>query len=328
MTHSIRVFVVFACLIALGFGARHSEAADELPATVKQAPLVFVATLKEVQEGPVARSFPPIYTFRLTFDAADKPLRGTLPEKLGPFAFSHRGEAPPPLTVDERYLVAMKMGQGPQVVALLPASDDLIREAKAALSLPIGWSNDGGKIVSPWATRGADTWPADAKLTADWKCAKSGRPALLAGDGIEVQVEQVPPKNLQEFKNPFGDGQFKITVTNTGKMGLSVPALFQDGDEIRWHDCLVLVCQNKSYVLPSSGPIKNPQPVELAPGESVSTTIDTLLLPDDVPWPRGGSRILFTFAIGEAAADNFFYYFSSLHDGMRAESKKAFATEN
>ena len=29
---------------------------------------------------------------------------------------------------------------------------------------------------------------------------------------------------------------------------------------------------------------------------------------------------MFTFAVGEAAADNFFYYFSSLHDGMRARA--------
>jgi hypothetical protein len=301
--------------------------AAELPPTLKSAPLVFTATLKEVQEGPVARSFPPIYTFRLTFENADKPLRGVLPETLGPFHFSHRGEVPPPLKIGERYLVGLKASQGMQVVAMVPASGEVLREAKAALSLPLGWSKKGDEIVSPWAARGGDWWPADAKLTAELTCAKSGRPALLAGEGIEVKVEQVPPKNLQEFKNPFGDGQFKITVTNTGKMAVSVPALIQDGDEVRWHDSLVLICQEKPFLLPSTGPLVNPHAVELAPGESVSTTIDTLLLGDDVPWPRGGSRIPFTFALGEAAADNFFYYFSNLHDAMRAESKKAFGSE-
>lgn len=315
--------IAIALLLLISAAAQ----AAELPPALKGAPLVFIATLKEVQEGPVARSFPPIYTFRLTFEKADKPLRGTLPEKLGPFHFSHRGEAPPAMNIGQRYLVALKKSEGAAVVALVPASDEVVTQAKSALSLPLGWASEGGKVVSPWASRGADWWPDDAMLKADFRCAKSGRPALLAGDGIEVKVEQVPPKNLQEFKNPFGDGQFKITVTNTGKMGLTVPALIKDGDEIRWHDSLVIVCQNQPYLLPSTAPLKNPQAVELAPGESVSTTIDTLLLGDDVPWPRGGSRIMFTFAVGEAAADNFFYYFSNLHDGLRAESVKAFSTK-
>jgi hypothetical protein len=62
--------------------------------------------------------------------------------------------------------------------------------------------------------------------------------------------------------------------------------------------------------------------VKLASGESVSGTIDTLRLGDAVPWPRGGSRIGFTFALGELAADNFFYYFSRRHDPLRAERNK------
>lgn len=313
-------------LIGLLTSTQIMVAAAEIPPSVRQAPLVFVATLKEAQAGPVAQSFPPIYTYRLTFDAADKPLRGTLPAKLGPLAFSHHGVDPPVLDVGGRYLVAAKFGEGAQVVALLPATAELVKQAGADLSLPIGWSKEGAKVVSPWAERGADFWPKAATITAEMKCSKSGRPALLAGEGIEIKVEQVPPKNLQEFKNPFGDGQFKLTVTNTGKMALSVPALVKDGDEVRWHDSLVIVCDNKPYLLPSTGPLRKPLSVELAPGESISTTIDTLLLPDNVPWPRGGSRIMFTFALGEAAADNFFYYFSNLHDGMRAESQKAFAS--
>ena len=244
MTH--RFSLVIACCYLLS--TMVSLQAAELPPTLKGAPLVFIATLKEVQEGPVARSFPPIYTFRLTFEKADKPLRGTLPEKLGPFHFSHRGEAPPAMKIGERYMVAAKNSEGAAIVALVPATDETVEQAKSALSLPIGWANDGGEVVSPWASRGADWWPADAQLKADFQCATSGRPALLAGDGIEVKVEQVPPKNLQEFKNPFGDGQFKVTVTNTGKMGLTVPALIKDGDDIRWHDSLVIMCQNKPYV--------------------------------------------------------------------------------
>ena len=163
MTH--RYLFVIACLLMLPIVA--PLRADDLPPTLKGAPLVFIATLKEVEEGPVARSFPPIYTFRLTFEKADKPLRGTLPEKLGPFHFNHRGEAPPPMKIGERYLVAAKSSQGAAIVALVPATDDIVDQAKSALSLPLGWAKEGGAIVSPWASRGADWWPADAKLSAD-----------------------------------------------------------------------------------------------------------------------------------------------------------------
>ena len=38
------------------------------------------------------------------------------PEKLGPFHFNHRGEAPPPMKIGERYLVAAKSSQGAAVV--------------------------------------------------------------------------------------------------------------------------------------------------------------------------------------------------------------------
>jgi hypothetical protein len=45
--------------------------------------------------------------------------------------------------------------------------------------------------------------------------------------------------------------------------------------------------------------------------------VNTLQLGNGVSWPRGGSRIHFTFALGDVSAGNFFYYFSALHDKMR-----------
>jgi hypothetical protein len=303
------------------------RAAEGISPVMKQAPLVFAATLRSAQAGPVANSFPPIYTYRLIFEKAEKPLRGALPEKGTVFAFSHRAVDPPVLNVGERYLVAARISQGAQVVELRPASDELVDQMRAALALPIGWEMKNGKPVSPWAQRGEQSWPQGSALIADAKCSISDRPALLAGEGIEMKVEQIPPKERQEFKNPFGDGQFKITIANTGKMAVTVPALIKDGDEIRWHESLVIVCRDKPYLLPSTGALNKPLPVELAPGESVSTTVDTLLLDGDVPWPRGGSRIMFTFALGETAADNFFYYFSNLHDAMRSQRVKDFTAK-
>ncbi len=309
-------------LIAGGFAAPLPLAAQAPSPAIRQAPLVFVATLSEVVEGPVGLSSPPVRSYRLGFEKADKPLRGTLPESLQ-FSYSIRAEIPPAFTVGQRYLVAARLGQGQQAIEILPATGETLKSVQAELSLPIGWILKSGKPFSPWAMRGDAAWPKESELQAEATCAGTGRPALFAGEGITIEVEQVPPKNLKQFQNPFGDGQFKITVTNTTNAARTVPALLKDGDTIRWHDSLVIMCHNSPYWLPSEGPLKNPQPVALGPGESVSTTIDTLRLSDGVAWPRGGSRILFTFALGEVAADNFFYYFSSLHDRMRAERKRA-----
>jgi hypothetical protein len=326
MPRTLARLIVIVLLIGGGTFPVSPLLAQQKPPVLKQAPLAFVATLKSVQAGPVAKSFPPIYSFTLTFADAEPPLRGTLPD---PLVFAHRVRAvdPPVLEEGAKYLVTAGGTDRPLIVELLPATKENIRAAEESFSLPIGWSKQEGKIVSPWAQRGEHAWPKDAQLTADLRCDKTGRPALMAGAGITIKVDQVKPENLQEFKNPFGDGLFTVTVTNTGKKAATVPALVKDGDEIRWHDSLVIICRDKALLLPSNAPLKSPTAVELAPGESVSTTIDTLLLSDEVMWPRGGSRVHFTFALGEIAAENFFYYFSNLHDGIRAEHQKAFAAE-
>lgn len=289
----------------------------------RSAPLAFVATLKTVQAGPVAQSFPPIHTFTLTFEKAEAPLRGVLPKTL---VFSHQVRAvePPALAVGTQYIVTAGGTERPTIVQLLPASPERIAEAKDWFSLPLGWSRQDGKLISPWAARGEHAWLKEETRSAEPRCTKTGRPALMAGAGISLKVEQVIPKDAHEFKNPFGDGQFTVTVTNTGKEAVTVPALVKDGDEIRWHDSLVVLYQDQPLLLPRTKPLDNPVAVKLSPGESVSTVIDAMLLDNDPMWPRGGSRVYFTFALGEVATDNFFYYFSNLHDGIRADRVKAF----
>lgn len=306
--------------VAIAGGASGSAAADELFDSLNRAPVVFVGKLAGAQAGPVGRSLPPVYTFRLTFDEQVERLRGPKPASLA-MRYSIRTMDPPRFDVGRRYVVA---AADDRIARVLPAEEKHLRLARQAVSVPLGWTLSAGKPVSPWAARGEDAWPKDAELKADIVCSRSGRPALPAGEGIKLKVKQVPPKKLQKFRNPYGDGFFKITVSNTGKMALSVPALLQDGDDIRWHESLIAICRDRPYLLPRTGPLKDPAPVELGPGESVSTTIDAMLLGDDVPWPRGGSRIGFTFGLGEVAADSFFYYYSQLHDPLRKERQQAF----
>lgn len=298
-----------------------AKQAKELFDSLNRASLVFTGELSAAVAGPVAQSFPPIYSYQLTFAPKLVALRGLLPETRT-FNYRERTTKPPQFSAGKQYLIAVN---GDTVTKALLANDELLEVARRAVSVPLGWSFEDDKPISPWASQGANAWPADSALTAKLVCAKSGRPALLAGEGIQISVEQIPPENLQKFKNPFGDGLFKLRVTNTGNAKVQVPALIREGDTIRWHDSLVIICGGKARLLPRKTPPLAPTAVELEPGQTISTTIDTLLLPGDVPWPRGGSRIHFTFCLGELAADNFFYYFSSLHDGMRARRQQQFA---
>ena len=42
---------------------------------------------------------------------------------------------------------------------------------------------------------------------------------------------------------------------------------------------------------------------------------------------RGGARVYFQFCLGEKATSNFFYYFSAMHDPMRATAIKKLKEE-
>ena len=45
-------------------------------------------------------------------------------------------------------------------------------------------------------------------------CATTGRPALMAGGGVSFAVEKMPPAKAIKFRNPDGDGEYKVTLTN------------------------------------------------------------------------------------------------------------------
>ena len=156
---------------------------------------------------------------------------------------------------------------------------------------------------------------SDAKAV----CSKTGRPALRAGEGIVLKAAQVIPKQIKRYQNPFGDGKFKLTVTNTSQVAADVPALLADGGRISWAGSLLIFSRGTVHFLPGAGALGDPRPVRLEPGESVSAVIDVLPV-SGIRWPRGGSRVIFTFCLGELTARNFFYYFSRRHDRLRREA--------
>jgi hypothetical protein len=291
-------------------------------AAFNRSELAFTAKVAKVVYGPVALSEPPIYSLTLTFKDG-KALRGELPADLT-FSYSKKQSDKPVFKDGAEVLVAAVRepapGKGARISEIVPATAAGAATAKLGLSIPVGWVLENGKPVSPWSSLGDRAKIPGMK--ADQVCAISGRPALLAGQGIRISVEQVLPKEVKKFQNPFGDGEFKVTVTNAGKEAVEVRALLADGGKILWDDSLVFLEGGRHHVLPPSGAAgKVARGVTLKPGESVTGVVNTLRL-RGVPWPRGGSRVNFQFCLGELTAQNFFYYYSKLHDAMRDAAQK------
>ena len=313
----------FVSLFTVAFLAPHLRA-DEDAAFKNLAPLtaaerVFTGKITKVIPGPVGLSDPPVYTFTLEFAVTDT-LRGSKPAAEG-FSYQIRAKVKPAFDGEAMYLVGLNKKQ---IVTLLLADKDDLARAKKLMALPGGWSIVGGKPLSPWVSLGDKAWPKEGLKLSEVVCSTTGRPALLCGEGIELKVEQVPAKNPMKFQNDmFGDGTFKVSVTNTTKADVTVNALLTNGKgTILWADSILLLYKGKPSTFAGVGLVtKDSKPLLLKAGESVSTELDTLPI-EGVDWPRGGSRVYFDFVLGEKSVNNFFYYFSRLHDPMRAEALK------
>jgi uncharacterized protein (TIGR03067 family) len=213
---------------------------------------------------------------------------------------------------DVLWLVAI--GPYGHIDLMTPAGDRVLAQAGDALALPLGWTLEGGRPVSPWAPLAIRwTGPAPDKTPV---CAKTGRPALPAGDPIDIAVSHIIPRRVDPFRNPYGDGRFKVTVTNRGDRPVIVPALLADGKNILWADSLVVIDistasnHGATCLLQGAGAIakaKDLRPVELQPGESVSAEVDVRHA-RGVAFHPGGARYYFRFCLGEKSATSFFYF--------------------
>lgn len=284
---------------------------------------VFVGKLTKVTTGAMSLSDPPIHHFAFEFEVTET-LRGGKPDAKT-FSYSVVADDAPRFGVGTEYVVGVKRSDHLWVVkALTVDGDDERKLVKKLLSIPAGWKWEKGKPVSPWAGLKEKVWPKDGPKLSETVCSQCRRPALLVGDGIEVTVAQVPAKNPRRFENDqYGDGTFKITVKNATKKDATVPAVLVNGKDILWGDSVLFLYNGEPLVLPTAGKVtKDTKPLELKAGAEVGGEVNALLL-DGVEWPRGGSRVYFDIAVGERAVNNFFYYYSDLHDPMREEAVKA-----
>jgi hypothetical protein len=286
---------------------------------------VFVGKLDQVTAGPVGRSFPPVYSHTLKF-TVEKVLRGNL--KAGEqvtFANTARQNDPPVFPEGKSCLVGGEITRSGRTIRRIEeANDAKIAAATAECRLPLGWRTTDGKAISPWANLGAEAWPKSAgNLGAETTCSVTGRPALLCGEGIEFTVGPVASKKPIQYTNPDGDGEYRLTVTNTTDKPLSVPALLTDGKEILWDNSVVVRCQDKTYTLPGYRKgLEKLESVTLKPGEHVSGVVNILSL-EGPRWPQGGYRIGFQFCLGEKSVSHEFYYMTKHHGKLREEMKAA-----
>jgi hypothetical protein len=283
-----------------------------------QAQIVFIGKLDRVDAGPVGRSFPPMYTHQLHF-SVDEVLRGSLATDK-PATLSHvaRQHAVPTFPGGKTCLVAASKARGSlRAQRVVEANPTLVAQVRQVCAIPLGWSFDDGKLVSPWAKLRTAAWPAAVSSPGLMTCSQTGRPALLVGPDVRLDVEPVPPEKSIKWTNPDGDGEYKITVTNTADQPVEVPALLFDGKQVLWNESIVILCQDRAYTAPGAkGVATVPKPTTLQPGQSVSAVVNALALRGP-EWPRGGYRIEFQFCLGEKSSTQSFYYMSRHHDALR-----------
>lgn len=282
------------------------------------AECVFTGRLKSVSAGPVGRSYPPMYTHRLTF-ALEKLLRGRVDGTEIVCSNVARQIKSPQFPEGKMCVVAAATGRGGMTVLRVEEqTKENLAAATMACSLPLGWTFQNGKLVSPWASLPGKPWTAQGKgLDASAKCSKTRRPALLAGKGISLTAQPVPPPKAIKWTNPDGDGEYEITIANPTDKPIVVPALLNQDGRVLWEESLVILCQGKAYACPGAKGVSGKAgPTTIKPGQSIATVVNALRL-EGPEWPRGGYRIEFQFCLGEKSQTKSFYYMSRHHDGIR-----------
>jgi hypothetical protein len=330
--HRARLAAAAGALIACAAVAqtpRPIAAFDIDPQTINrytQAEILLLCTVDHTVQGPTAPSNPPVHKTSLTL-AIEHVYRGRI-DRERKFQAMHSmrgGERPKFDKADKVIVVAEVERRAGKVLHTRAVHVDIatpgrIEQAQLASQLPVGWKVDArGTLTCPWAA--IEGYDLPQVMTRIRSCARTGRQAFLAGP-IALSVEPViVPEQQVRWANPDGDGAFRITVTNPTDEPLGVPALLKSGETILWDQSIVIVCEGRTYTLPGAGvPPDDVGPITLEPGESVSTTMNILTL-DGPDWPRGASRLTFTFALGEHATSHSFYYMSDHHDPLRRAAR-------
>lgn len=199
--------------------------------------------------------------------------------------------------------------------------EDLVSDVRLSCSLPLGWKVQDGKIFSPWADLKFE-WPSELEQDGEgeFKCSSTSRPALDWNPKATMAITKVPSVYQTNY-NRDGDGEIRLKISNFTKAPLEIPALRRIGKKILWKESLVVLIQDRAFRLPGSKGINMAtEPVVLAPGQEITTTINPLRI-RDAAWPSTTSvlRMNFRFCLGKHQVKEYFTYYKSHHDKIRSK---------
>jgi len=152
------------------------------------------------------------------------------------------------------------------------------------------------------------TWvsPGSTELEASLARTRSVLP-----DGLRWSVAQVPASKPIQWQNDYGDGVFRLTLSNDGPVAIELPGLVQQDGAVQWTSAVSVRDDAGRELRPRRAPKSGASPVVLQPGASIATIVD--VKPFGIERPAGGSRYYYSFGLGDLRTSSFFYYTHELH---------------
>lgn len=301
--------------------------------------IIFIGRMVRVNAGPMQMSIPPRRHYTMNFSDI-KIFRGenvTSASDLekDEFRYIDASQAGKKLEEDKTYAVGAHLtdGNGPDLLVvevMEPANSEITQLCMEMASVPAGWKRKtGGGWIYPMGRKVTDqiSWWSKMDIKPGClRCVDSGRPALLSNNkDIKLSVEQIIPDDAEERMAPYGDGKFKVTVSNNGNTDTVVPCLLVDSEtkRVSWEDSLLIIDEETKHVFCPVGAGRKDklEELKLKANKSVSAIIDCLTLEGKEHWTAGGIRVYLAFCVGEMCCYNFFYYYCAAHERMHSEKK-------
>lgn len=286
-----RMFLGLGALLLLLVGVQSTEAWASLQNDWKQfqqADAIVEGKVSKIVSHTTLEVYPPIHVIRFQLSGY-RVLKGKLPPGFV-LNWSTRKYKQLP-KVGARLLFTVRVTQQTlkerkqwyRVLAHSAVTSSLVKLAQKAAKTPITWKKIYRKTV---------------------------------GKDIQLRVEQVKPGWQHRWVNPYGDGKFRLTLSNPTYKPVTIPAIKAIGEghqrKIYWKRAILVLHEGQLQPLPNREAIPaSAKPLVLKGGESVSVVVD--MLPLGCKHCPGGGRMGYTFFVGEKSVSSFFYYSYTFH---------------
>ncbi|TNE46486.1 MAG: hypothetical protein EP343_23045 [Deltaproteobacteria bacterium] len=279
-------------------GKTHPKKQVSLMKRFQRADTVLIGGVAKITGYSVLESMPPIHVLRFKLGECQS-IKGRFDcnqeihySTRNPKALPKKGQ---------RWLLALKMRQQTlpksrvrySLLYKAPVTKKSLRIARIAAKTPLVWKSWNRKPL---------------------------------GQYIRLDVAQVQPFWQHKWVNPYGDGVFRITITNTDYQTHNVPALKVlgrgPGRRIFWERALLVTKEGQLHEVPGASKVSIPKEARtlvLRGGESVSVNVNVLRLGCKI-CPGGGGAD-YTFHLGAKSISSFFYYSHKYHSGLANSSR-------